>query len=214
MPTVELVHAPASEAILRDPHNKDAALANTIAILKAQDGMIKLYHGVQHEDKATAYLLVVWESYEHHEKLINDAETYPKLTGGITSLFDLAKGPLTMVHVNSTSEPYKAFEAPVAEIATFTLHEGKSKSELEELVDSLAKHLAEVVRTKAEEASVFHASWGPVREKDNVLVLFIGWTSVAAHWDVVKGDAGSGEFIGKLRAIADVSVIHVPLDLD
>ncbi|RDX52721.1 hypothetical protein OH76DRAFT_1480341 [Lentinus brumalis] len=208
-PTVELAYAAAAGPLLQNPHNKDL-FATAASILKEQDGAIKVYHGVQHEDKATAYLV----SYEHHEKLINNKETYSKLGGSITSLFDFTKGPPTMVHVKPRNEPYKAFEAPVAEIATFTLHEGKSKLELEGVVDGLAKHLGELVKTNSEEASVFYTSWGPLKEKDNVLVLFIGWTSVEAHWDLVKSDQGSGEFITKIKALADASIVHVPLILD
>ena len=109
---------------------------------------------------------------------MNDAVTYPKLISAVTSMFDLSSGPLTMFHVKPTNEPYKAFEAPVTEIATFTLREGQSKPELEGLVDKLVKHLEEVAKPKSEIASVLHTSWGPVREKDNVLVLFISWPSV------------------------------------
>lgn len=166
----------------------------------------RIYYGVQHEDKATAYHLIgrlfpvrsyfpitygfcssVWESYEHHEKLMNDATTYPKLTGSVAAVFDKSKGPITMLHIKTTDEPYKALEAPVVEIATFTLHEGKSdlKSELEGYV----KTLADAVNTKTEADGVFHASWGPVREKDNAFVLFIGWASVDVSF--VRGRARS-----------------------
>lgn len=176
-----------------------------------------------------SFPFTVWESYEHHEKLMNDKATYPKLTGSVEAVFDKSKGPTTMLHVNTTNEPYKAFEAPVVEIALFTLHEGKSKSELEGLV----KTLADAVNTKAGTDGVFHASWGLVREKENVVALFIGWTSVdvcslsvsirhpilisacrtQAHWDLVKSDPGAIEIIGKCKAISDIAMAHVPLAL-
>ncbi|KAI0692998.1 hypothetical protein C8T65DRAFT_586152 [Cerioporus squamosus] len=207
-PTVELVYAPAMELVRQDPHNRDVVAA-PFSVLKAQDGLIKIYYGVQHEDKATAYHIIVWESYEHHKKLMDDTTTYPKLTGSVASVFDKSKGPVTMLHINTTNEPYKAFEAPVVEIATFTLQEGQSKSELEAHV----KTLVDAVNTKTEADGVFHASWGPVRENDNAFVVFIGWTTVDAHWGLVKNDPGAIDLIGKCKAIADVAVVHVPLAL-
>lgn len=40
IPTIELVYAPATEVVRQDPHNKDAVAAS-ISILKAQEGLIK-----------------------------------------------------------------------------------------------------------------------------------------------------------------------------
>ncbi|RPD59179.1 hypothetical protein L226DRAFT_614020 [Lentinus tigrinus ALCF2SS1-7] len=207
-PTVELVYAPATELVRNDPHNKDV-VATPFSVLKAQDGLIKIYYGVQHEDKATAYHVMVWESYEHHEKLMNDTATYPKLTGSVESVFDKSKGSVTMQHINTTDEPYKAFEAPVVEIATFTLHEGQSKSELE----GLMKNLADGMNAKTEADGVLHASWGPIRENDNAFILFIGWTTVDAHWAFVKSDPGAIDTIAKCKAISDIALVHVPLAL-
>lgn len=135
----------------------------------------------------------VWESYEHHKKLMDDTVTYPKLGNAITSMFDLTKGPLTMVHVNPANEPYKALEAPVSEIATFTLHDGQAKSELEGIVDKLVKHIEDVAKTKGETGSVVYTSWGPIREKDNVLVLFISWPSVEVSSPRVSPLAGTDQ---------------------
>ncbi|TFK86249.1 hypothetical protein K466DRAFT_600476 [Polyporus arcularius HHB13444] len=208
-PTVELVYGPATELVRQDPHNKDV-VATPFSVLKAQEGLIKIYYGVQHEDKVTAYHVIVWESYEHHKKLMDDTTTYPKLTGSVESVFDKSKGPVTMLHVDTTNEPYKAFEAPVVEIATFTLREGQSKSELEGLV----KTLADAINANEPGTNgAFHASWGPAREKDNAFVLFIGWSSVDAHWNLVKSDPGAIALIGRCRAISDVEVVHVPLAL-
>ncbi|RPD59180.1 hypothetical protein L226DRAFT_536186 [Lentinus tigrinus ALCF2SS1-7] len=209
-PTVEFAYAPATEIMRQDPHN-EGALAETISILKAQDGVIKIYNGLQHEDKATTYLLVVWESYEHHEKLMKDEVTYPILGSALSSVLDLSK--ISLLHVKPTNEPYKAFEAPVLEIVTYTLHDGQSKTKLEGLVDKLANHLTNTAKSSTEVANVFHTSWGPTREKDNVLVLFIGWPSIEAHLDLVKNDPGAIDIIGQCKAISDVDVIHVPLAL-
>lgn len=116
-----------------------------------------------------------WEDLEDHKRLMNDAETYPRLGAAVGSFFDVtAKTPQNMVHVRPTSDPFKAFEAPVTEIAYFTLKAGTSKDAGEQLIDTLSK--AMLAAGSAD--GVVHSAWGPVVEKDNVIALFIGWTSV------------------------------------
>ena len=109
---------------------------------------------------------------KHHQDLINDAEAYPKLKKEIGSIFDASK--LNMFHAALTSEPYKALEAPVTELAIFTLHDGQSKNTLEGLVDDLAK----AVNAAPKSAGAILAAWGPIVEKDNSIALVIGWTSI------------------------------------
>ena len=110
---------------------------------------------------------------EDHQRLMDNKELYPVL-GKATASWFKPDGPPTMLHVRPTSEPYKAFEAPVTEIAWFTLKEGQSKSELEQLVDTLDK----AIGAAGEAKGVYSPAWGPTVEKDNVLGLFIGWSSV------------------------------------
>ena len=93
---------------------------------------------------------------------------YPVLNRATGSFF---AGKVQMIHVKTQNEPYKAFGAPTLEIATFTLKDGESMSALESLI-------RELVDAVSGGAGVVDATWGPVEEKPNALVLFIGWTSV------------------------------------
>ncbi|KAI0373280.1 hypothetical protein BV20DRAFT_963120 [Pilatotrama ljubarskyi] len=205
LPTLEIVHKRATEAFRANP--KDASLVKpAFDILSAQKGQLQKYYGVEHEDKETAYAVIAWEELEDHYKLMNDKETYPRLREATKGFFDASQpGKEAMLHVRPTSEPYKAFEAPVTEIAYFTAKEGKSKSEIEELVDALAK----AMNAAGQSEGVFHAAWGPSVEKDNVVVLFIGWTNVEAHWNAVQTNKTLSEIVAKCRATADVHLIHV-----
>ncbi|KAI0770233.1 hypothetical protein C8Q74DRAFT_883950 [Fomes fomentarius] len=180
LPVIEIVFAPASDAQRNSPH--DVEIGNTtFSILREQEGLVKIYHGLQHEDKRTCYHLIAWESLEHHERMVSNAATYSTLRRSITSIFDTSAGELQIFHVKPTTEPYKAFEAPVLEIATFTLNEGKSKPALESLVQELANAVLGGL-------GVVDASSGAIVEKPDAVALFIGWTTVEAHRELVQSD--------------------------
>ncbi|KAI0654789.1 hypothetical protein C8Q70DRAFT_925142 [Cubamyces menziesii] len=204
LPTIEVVWKEATEAFRANP--KDRSLVKeSFDILSAQQGQLQKYFGVKHEDNATAYGIISWATMEDHQRLMDNKELYPVL-GKATASWFKPDGPPTMLHVRPTSEPYKAFEAPVTEIAWFTLKEGQSKSELEQLVDTLAK----AIGAAGEAKGVYSPAWGPTVEKDNVLGLFIGWSSVQTHWDFVTSDKASADLIAKIKTIADVDLVHIP----
>ncbi len=113
-----------------------------------------------------------WESLGHHHELMMDEVTYPPLVDAIQKVIDPFK--LKMFHCAFTSEPYRALEAPVTELATFTLNAGQSKDALEGLVDDLSKALNAAPR----ESGVVSSAWGPTIEFENIVALFIGWTSL------------------------------------
>ncbi|CDO68872.1 hypothetical protein BN946_scf185000.g15 [Trametes cinnabarina] len=204
LPTIEVVWKQATEAFRADPKNREH-VKSAFDILSAQKGQLQKYFGVQHEDRATAYAIIAWAELDDHYKLMNDAETYPRLGEATKSFFE-PSSPSNMVHVRPTAEPFKAFEAPVTEIAWFTLKEGHSKSDLEQQVDALTK----TILAGGPANGVVSGAWGPTVEKDSVIGLFLGWTSVEAHWNAVK-DKTIGDMIAKIQTIASVEVIHIPL---
>ncbi|KAH9857623.1 hypothetical protein C2E23DRAFT_284027 [Lenzites betulinus] len=206
-PTIEIVYKPATDAFIANP--KDAALMKpAFDILSAQKGQPQKYYGLEHEDKATGYLFIAWDALEDHQRMMNDAETYPKLGAAVGAFFDGAKtGKNEMIHVRPTSDPYKAFEAPVTELALFTLQEGKSKAELEQAIGTLS----DAMNAAGEADGVVSSSWGPIAEKDNGFALFIGWTSVDAHWNAVKNNKTLSAPVGQIKAIATIELVHVPL---
>ncbi|KAI0747599.1 hypothetical protein C8Q80DRAFT_1167585 [Daedaleopsis nitida] len=205
LPTVEIVCAPATDAVRTDPHNREL-VKTTFSILQQQEGLQRIYYGLQLEDQKTCYHFVVWETLEHHQKLMSNPETYPKLTGSVGPIFEGGASKIEMIHVKPTTEPFRAFEAPALELAVFTLLEGQPMSALEEIVGDLVKAVS------TGEPEVIHASWGHVVEKADQLALFIGWTSVEAHWSTVNGNpakyAGIRE---RCKPIGTVTVQHIAL---
>ncbi|KAI0648295.1 hypothetical protein C8Q79DRAFT_905382 [Trametes meyenii] len=205
LPTIEVVYKPATEAFRAAP--QDASLVKgTFDILSAQKGQSPLpkYFGLQHEDKATAYLAIAWDTFEDHERLMNDKEEYPRL-GATTEVYFVPGAKGTMFHVRSTSEPWKALEAPVTELAVFTLKDGHSKSELEQTVDAISKRLDVL----GEPAGETLASWGPTVEKDDVFALFVGWQSVEAHVNTVTTDKEIADLITKVKTLSNLDLVHV-----
>ncbi|PIL30552.1 hypothetical protein GSI_07252 [Ganoderma sinense ZZ0214-1] len=220
LPTVEFVIAPSTEAFRANP--RDAALTEPILeIMKTCEGMIRLAHlrpliyvafafssttfGLQHEDKTSAYCAVVWHSLGDHKALMNDSVKHMKVGEALQAILDPMA--ITMFHCAFNSEPYKALQAPVTEIITITLHEGESKDTLEELVEELA-HAANI---SPPESGAVSAAWGPSTEKDDVFFLMIGWTSVEAHYTLVKAWPEVLAIIERIKAIATVEVKHVAL---
>ncbi|EJF62632.1 hypothetical protein BD309DRAFT_859313 [Dichomitus squalens] len=203
-PTVEFIAAPATEAFRASPHNV-STVKPTVDILKSAEGMIRVYYGLEDEDKSSAYVCVAWETLIHHHNLMKDTEKYPKLSEDINSILDVSG--IRMFHVAFTSEPYGALEAPVTEVATFTLHEGQSKDALEGLVDDLAT----AMNAAPKSAGVILAAWGPTVEKDDLIALVIGWTSIDAHWALVATDQPIKDLIEQIRGIATITVKHVAL---
>ncbi|KAI0693002.1 hypothetical protein C8T65DRAFT_668867 [Cerioporus squamosus] len=204
LPVVEVICAPATEAFRANPRSLPL-VAPTFDILKKVDGQIRSYYGLEHEDSSLAYTLVAWESLGHHHELMIDEVAYPPLVDAIQKIIDPFK--LKMFHCAFTSEPYRALEAPVTELATFTLHAGQSKDAMEGLVDNLSNAMNAAPR----ESGVVHSAWGPTIEHNDMVALFIGWTSVEAHRNFVSTHQATANIINNLRNISTIKVVHIPL---
>lgn len=173
-------------------------------------------------------MITAWETLEHHQKLIAEKDTYTVLGQHCSRIFSDVS-TIKIIHIRPNSEPYKAFESPVTEIALFTVHEGESKEKVGELVNTLSK----AIDALGANVGAFGSAWGPVVENDNMLGLFIGWTSVEvlcllnspavgcrnancpifqAHQKAVTSDQRAVDLIANIRKLADVAVLHVKLD--
>ncbi|KAM5542616.1 hypothetical protein V8D89_003577 [Ganoderma adspersum] len=204
LPTVEFVIAPATEAFRTNP--RDTALTDPILeVLKFCQGMISATFGLQHDDKKSAHIAVVWHSLADHKALMNDRAKYMKCGEALQSILDPLA--INMFHCAFNSEPYKALEAPVTEIATITLNNGADKDTLEELVEELSH----AVNISPPESGAVSAAWGPSVEKDDVFFLIIGWTSVDARHALVNAWPEIVEIIKKIEAIGTLEDLHVAL---
>ncbi|KAI0713520.1 hypothetical protein C8Q76DRAFT_463837 [Earliella scabrosa] len=200
LPAVEIVYAPATKVVRRAPHDRELVKA-TFSILQQQEGLIKIYYGMQHEDQRTSYHFVVWETVEDHYRMMNNTTTYPKLKSSVGSIFEDSENSIQMLHVKPVSEPYKIFEAPVVEYAIFTLIEGRPKELLESFVD-------ELVNAVLGGEGVVAATWGPVVERPNDVAMLIGWTSVEAHWALVTDVPKFDEMRARCATFSTYSVTY------
>lgn len=113
-----------------------------------------------------AYLQSVWETYEHHKKLI-DHKDY----GGLVQILkQAASGKLEMQHINFDGDSTLALTSPATEFVTF-----KPKPDSEEKLVSSFKTLGgELIKAPSCHRVVF----GESREHKGTFMTAIGWDSV------------------------------------
>ncbi len=113
----------------------------------------------------------VWETLEHHQKFMSNKAEYQPMLDAITTMFDLPR--ITMLHIKTSIEPYAALEAPVLEVATCSLHPGRTIEELESILNQLV-HLA---NTDKSPISPVLATSGRIVENDHTMIFLMGWPS-------------------------------------
>ncbi|KAH8077741.1 hypothetical protein BXZ70DRAFT_694967 [Cristinia sonorae] len=193
---VELATFPATEAYKADP----TVIHPALEIISKAKGARNIYHGLQYEDKATAYLVIIWDSLEDHHALLSDKDIYPKIMEGFATSIG---GPHNLVHVafKPLVAPIAHLTAPISEFAVQTLKEGKTNADLEGFVWNPA------VTGDGSQVVV-----GKVVEKEDQYVLLKGWESYEAHQNARNGnDENVKKFITYLHTVVDTSVAHVPL---
>jgi len=171
MPIFEIAELVASEAFLADPNIITPALDFLVKV----DGCLGLYHGIAEEDKKPIYLVIVWETFEHHKALIDHPE-YPGIIGLGPSV---VPGGIKVKHVNFIQDPFPALSAPTTEIVDITLKEGKTKEDFYEAMTVLASKLAV-------DAPYPQVAWGDSHEEPGKRYgLVLGWNSSKEHFDHV-----------------------------
>ena len=114
-------------------------------------------------------LWIVWETYEAHKTLMDSPE-YPAL---IEKLKPGLGGPLVMNHIPLNVDVTNALSAPVTEVITSKLKDGKAKDgQLDESTAFFTKALNEAVG--AHPPIVV----GESKENPGTFIVLIGWDSV------------------------------------
>ncbi|KAJ3500153.1 hypothetical protein NMY22_g19356 [Coprinellus aureogranulatus] len=196
MPVVEIATFPASEAFIADPTLLNGPITN---ILAKADGFISAYVGLQVEDRKTAYLVVVWQSLEAHQKLIADP-IYPELGA---QLKPALAGAINIQHVEFAGDATVAFNAPVTEVAIAKLKEGKAKEDFVAFIPTI------VETSKAVPGIHGPGAYGEVIEEQRSFYLVLGWESVEAHKAVVSSGGPGKEVVAKFLDLVDMTVVHV-----
>ncbi|KAI5118813.1 hypothetical protein M0805_000201 [Coniferiporia weirii] len=187
LPLAEIITFSASETHRAD---QAAALASVLDALRNTPGQIKTYYGLQVEDPNQGYLVVVWESYEHQR------DTYQ---AALTS----ALGEFETVHVQLKVDPNLPLSAPVVEFVTIKLREGKTKADISPSLDLL---------TSQETKAIISSTWGPSIEKDDYLVMVVGWESLEAHQEVGKQSTPEvRNTIGQIVELSEIKIKHAKL---
>lgn len=159
------------------------------------------HYGVSEEDSSTFYLFLgaftpdnfpyrtglliqlvsflllqihtAWETLAAHKALIG-TPGYPQDTGLIAAM-DLSK-PTTMNHIEFNHDVLPAFNAPVTEILSVTLQEGKTKDDLDSILEAVAAKINSLNNPKYGQVA-----WGQSLEAPEKFYLVIGWDSVKVN---------------------------------
>ncbi|KAG6896094.1 hypothetical protein C0992_010344 [Termitomyces sp. T32_za158] len=194
MPTVEIVRFPGSDEFVAD----NLVFKDCLSKLVKSEGCISTYYGIQTEDNRSAYLFVIWETYDHHMKFTKH-ESYP---AAIASLKRAQAGPLDVQHVNFDEDAALAMDAPVTEIVTLVPKLG---------VDEEARDIMTKLKDKLNAHGSCHcATMGESRENKGTFFMLLGWDSVQAHYDVVNNGVFP-EMIKGLYAVNQVELKHAKL---
>ncbi|KAI3615837.1 hypothetical protein WG66_010445 [Moniliophthora roreri] len=188
-------------------HSPYTGLVDCLATIEKEEGVGTLFrgwglsvlglafNGVEVEDKGTGWVLVGWESIEHHIRM-NDHPNHPAI---LADFFQACVGTPTIVHVE-TDGNFKPFEHPVLQLVNIKLKNLENKDRLETLLEKIK------VRYTG------RSTWGGVKEEAGAYKLFTGWQTVEEHLNAMKMDDTEGAADGKaLTELTEFTIVHVPL---
>ncbi|EKM52430.1 uncharacterized protein PHACADRAFT_186581 [Phanerochaete carnosa HHB-10118-sp] len=195
-PVVEIVYIPSSEKYRNDSNLLDDVCEYT----KKAKGCLGVYHGLQHEDNKTLYLVV-----EAHYELINDKVIYPQLQEKLKPCVEGGSlHVLNMFHVPLNASPAPALNAKATSFAHIhKLGSGKSFSDIQ-------PHLSQA--SAANGVNGAHGgAYGKLVERDEYVAL-IGWDTVELHLKAINDNSAFADAVNAVRGIAsEITVKHVEL---
>ncbi|GJE88293.1 hypothetical protein PsYK624_043760 [Phanerochaete sordida] len=189
-PTFEILKVVATEA-----YHADWKLVGDVAgKLSKAPGFLGAWQGLDVEDSTYLWLIVAWESVEHHRALIDDKEQYPIL---LASLHTVAKEIVFMHHAIFSGDFTKALGAPATEFAIWTLKEGVDRAEFQA---GLAELTQLIERDAAGE--VFEGGWGAILEDERKFIVGLGWHSMERFKAAIAAAPEVRAKVGALRQLA------------
>jgi len=182
MPVLEIALFPASNAHIADQTIMDPALAFAAKV----EGSIGIYRGIQLEDKKTALLAIVWETYEHHKRMM-ERDDYKDVIALLTPSF---AGSLDLQHVDFQRDVRNGLDARVTELTLLDV-----KPEAKDTFSSYTKDLFNELETAKGCHRPIAGAFS--RENPETFALLIGWDSLEGHQEEMKkpGLAGAIEKI-------------------
>ncbi|EKM54095.1 uncharacterized protein PHACADRAFT_196527 [Phanerochaete carnosa HHB-10118-sp] len=194
VPAVEIATFTASEAYKKDP----TVILPALKLLQGISGCIRHI-----QDSSLLYLVIFWETLDHHLVYMNDKEEYPKLDVALQLAIEK---PLGLYHVRFPMDIQPAFDAPVTEIAQWTVSEGADLSAFQGKV----KTLINLFHSGAP-SEVFLGGLGEVVEGERKLSVIIGWHSLERFNTVVSSNQPCLELITELRKLGEPELKHASL---
>ncbi|KAF9237205.1 hypothetical protein BU15DRAFT_63272 [Melanogaster broomeanus] len=202
-PVAEIIRFTPAESYLS---NAGEALQSFFEILASTEGFISAYHGLQLEESAPegkrGFIVILWETLEHHVALQNDNVKYSLLRASISG----AAENRHVFHVFPKSDPSSGFTADALEIAILTLKAGRTTDDISEGMDELVSQKTPGIMGSP--------TWGRVHEEKETVVIFVGWSSREMHMNAVNSptEAISGAF-RKINEHRDgIDVKHTKLE--
>ncbi|KII86517.1 hypothetical protein PLICRDRAFT_44116 [Plicaturopsis crispa FD-325 SS-3] len=195
MPVTEICIFPASEA-----YRQDQSTVHPFArALASVPGFISFYHGLEIEDPSVGYGFVVWESLEAHQAF----SASPAFGPALMLLTPSFGGAPSIIHARFDTDPTAALTSPTLEYVVLTVREGSSKKAVTEILQKIGhKDLP----------TVLGAAYGPVVEKEDAIVLAVGWESVEAQSALIRSFSPKMfKDFGTLVERADLHVKHVKM---
>ncbi|KAF8885688.1 hypothetical protein CPB84DRAFT_1750098 [Gymnopilus junonius] len=180
MPVVEIAWWTPSEAFDADKSIINPALDFT----KSVDGCNAVYSGFAEEEN-TFFLFLVWETLEHHKKLMAHPE-YPKITRLLPTI---GAGGINVYHVEFNKD--------------FTPAVGQDQEELYETLSANGSLIEEVLPEEHRPAV-----YGQTVEDPTKFYGSIGWKSTAFHGEVVQQPQILAQVM-KIREVVDYKLLHV-----
>ncbi|KAF8155018.1 hypothetical protein K438DRAFT_1987245 [Mycena galopus ATCC 62051] len=174
MPATQRITFTASAAYLSDP----AILNTALNIVKAAQGYISCFHGLQIDDDGkTVYFIGMWKSSKAYDAFVQGA-TYPDF---VSALDCAVEGDLEIYSFeHDAGDLTVPLVAPVTELALFSMKAGIKSEDTLHVFRELARGL--------DGAPGAHAPccWAPSRECESKISVDVGWDSIEAHLDAVK----------------------------
>lgn len=199
VPVVEVATFVASEAYKKDP----SVIFPALDLLKTIPGCIGIWYGLQVQDPSYLYLVVLWETLEHHTNYMKDTVEYPKLGAALQpSMTDF----LGLYHVRFPEDIQTALNAPTTEIVHWTIPESTNVETfhkgVQQLIDLIQKDMP---------GEVFRGGVGRVVEGERRLSVILGWHSLERFTQAVYNNQQCVELVTELKKQADLDLKHAQL---
>ncbi|KDR82910.1 hypothetical protein GALMADRAFT_238558 [Galerina marginata CBS 339.88] len=202
MPVVEFVWWSASDEFLDD---YDGLFKPTIDHVSKAEGCLRIFTGLQEQDRTSFWMVVVWESHELHQAMM-DRPDYPAMVGRLKPFF--RDGQIKMNHVEFNNETDAAFNAPLTSISFLTLKDGASLEDL----DRLFRVLDNLVDPN--HGGYPPGAWGATHEDPRKVLYLTGWDSDQAHDSILQVENNSEKYldpVSDLQRMADYQRLSIKL---